>query len=346
MKFLSLCFLALLLACPKPPNDEKYLMEVTPALALAGSSGTTTGTETGTGTGTATGGETLAVSGKLFRLSNRALILETTLEFQIGEETQSLTSDASGKIQDSLSAGTYTASFAYEGTAYNGTFQLNADGSYCAAIDEILFIGDNPSSGCMACTAGSQTGSLDLTANQWHLANTASPTEDINIEGAWNQGYKGAGQSIVIIDDGLEFNHPDLCENVDLSLNYHFYEQDRDPYLGASRHGTSIAGVIAAADNGFGVRGVAPASRIGSYNVYDAGLFPDSYLASALTRNVENISVFSNSYGHTMGDFKGQYEQALSDQALFQEKIQTGLDTGRGGLGSIYIFAAGNGGED
>lgn len=36
---------------------------------------------------------------------------------------------------------------------------------------------------------------------------------DLNVTGAWEMGYTGRGQVVTFLDDGLEFEHPDLSEN-------------------------------------------------------------------------------------------------------------------------------------
>lgn len=36
---------------------------------------------------------------------------------------------------------------------------------------------------------------------------------DLNVTGAWQMGYTGRGQVVTFLDDGLEFDHPDLREN-------------------------------------------------------------------------------------------------------------------------------------
>ena len=35
----------------------------------------------------------------------------------------------------------------------------------------------------------------------------------MNVEGAWELGYTGAGVVVSILDDGIELNHPDLKLN-------------------------------------------------------------------------------------------------------------------------------------
>jgi len=35
----------------------------------------------------------------------------------------------------------------------------------------------------------------------------------MNITGAWLQGYTGKGVSLTFLDDGLEWDHPDIIKN-------------------------------------------------------------------------------------------------------------------------------------
>jgi hypothetical protein len=44
-----------------------------------------------------------------------------------------------------------------------------------------------------------------------HLARPNLP--DLNVTGAWQMGYTGRGRVVTFLDDGLEFDHPDLHEN-------------------------------------------------------------------------------------------------------------------------------------
>ncbi len=39
------------------------------------------------------------------------------------------------------------------------------------------------------------------------------PNRDMNVQGAWQQGYTGKGSVVSILDDGIEKNHPDLMKN-------------------------------------------------------------------------------------------------------------------------------------
>lgn len=86
----------------------------------------------------------------------------------------------------------------------------------------------------------------------------------INAPEAWNEGYKGEGTRVFILDSGIDADNPDLAPNINTSLCASFvpgegYDVRPGSYF---NHGTHVAGIIAAADNGIGVIGVAPEAEI------------------------------------------------------------------------------------
>lgn len=87
----------------------------------------------------------------------------------------------------------------------------------------------------------------------------------INILPAWALGHTGAGIGVAIIDTGVNMGHVDLIPNL-LTGGYDFVNGDGDPSDDDSQstggHGTAIAGVVAAAFNGFGQVGVAYNAKI------------------------------------------------------------------------------------
>jgi subtilisin family serine protease len=86
----------------------------------------------------------------------------------------------------------------------------------------------------------------------------------INAPEAWNAGYKGAGARVFILDSGIDAEHPDIQPNLNTELSTSFvpgegYNIRPGAYF---NHGTHVAGIIAAADNSYGVIGVAPEAEI------------------------------------------------------------------------------------
>ena len=74
---------------------------------------------------------------------------------------------------------------------------------------------------------------------------------------------RGAGIRVAIIDTGVDTRHPDLAGRTQLTRNY--IDADEVAFRG-DRHGTQVAGLIAAsANNGIGIVGVAPDVRLLAY---------------------------------------------------------------------------------
>lgn len=67
----------------------------------------------------------------------------------------------------------------------------------------------------------------------------------------------GKGRLVAVIDTGIDISNNDLAANLALHVNF----VDHSPYRGEI-HGTAIAGIIAARQNGRGTAGIAPQSRL------------------------------------------------------------------------------------
>ncbi len=95
-----------------------------------------------------------------------------------------------------------------------------------------------------------------LFSYQWGLYDTSYPKYDINVVPVWNYYTDGdPGVVVAVIDYGIDTTHPDLAGNCS-GTNYSTI--DKSGTVVAGRHGTHVAGIIAAVNgNGLGVRGVA-----------------------------------------------------------------------------------------
>ena len=112
---------------------------------------------------------------------------------------------------------------------------------------------------------------------------------------------RGEGVRIGIIDTGMDLGHPDL--QAAYRGGYDFVHNDAVPEEeaegGGFGHGTRMAGIIAASDNGFGLIGAAP-----GVSLYALKIFPKN--GGALTSNViravewaiaQKLDVVSCSFG-------------------------------------------------
>ncbi|NXG73189.1 PCSK4 convertase, partial [Baryphthengus martii] len=177
---------------------------------------------------------------------------------------------------------------------------------------------------------------------QWYMNNDINP--DLNVLTAWSKGYTGLGVVLTVLDDGLEKDHPDLSANYDPLASYDFNSNDPDPQPRATagdenRHGTRCAGEAAAvANNRICGAGVAYGARIGGVRMLD-GPITDVVEAQSLSLRPQHVHVYSASWGP-----QDDGKTVEGPGVLAAEALSRGVTQGRGGLGSIFIWAAGNGG--
>jgi subtilisin family serine protease len=179
--------------------------------------------------------------------------------------------------------------------------------------------------------------------NQWHLRNTGqnggTPGVDINITNVWNT-YRGTGIGIAIVDDGLQHTHPDLQPNYDPTTSTNLNDQTADPSpdVNFDFHGTACAGVAAArGNNALGVCGAAFQARLAGIRLL-GGSFSDADEAVAMRHRNDVLYLNSNSWGPADNGATLAGPGPLMANALVQ-----GVRTGRGGKGTIYVWAGGNG---
>ena len=179
-------------------------------------------------------------------------------------------------------------------------------------------------------------------SDQWHLQNTGQSSgtsgEDVNITGAWNT-YRGAGIVIGIVDDGLDWNHPDLDNYYESTLDYDFCGNDGDPTPASNDpHGTASAGVAAGVgDNNIGVSGSAPRAGLAGLQLISCST-TDTRESSALSHERQNIDIYSNSWGPSDNG-----ETLEAPGPLMLAAMENDALIGRNGLGNIITWAAGNG---
>jgi len=93
---------------------------------------------------------------------------------------------------------------------------------------------------------------------------------------AVNKPEKGAGVNVAVIDTGIDTSHPDLAANIVGGVNCS--QGGKRNYDDGNGHGTHVAGIIAALDNGVGVVGVAPQAKLWAVRVLNdqgSGSFSD-----------------------------------------------------------------------
>ncbi|TNN12242.1 Furin-like protease 1 isoform 2 [Schistosoma japonicum] len=183
----------------------------------------------------------------------------------------------------------------------------------------------------------------------WYLNRGGPGGLDMNVLSVWARGYAGQRVVVTILDDGLETGHPDLKDNYDPFASYDVNSNDDNPeprYLtrdktNTNRHGTRCAGeVAAAANNSVCGLGIAYRARIGGVRMLD-GDVTDAMESRSLNHQLQHIDVYSASWGP-----EDDGKTVDGPGKLAQMAFRNGVQMGRRGLGSIFVWASGNGGTN
>lgn len=209
----------------------------------------------------------------------------------------------------------------------------------------------------------------ELFENQWHLLNTEQEVgnpnfqpirgeagEDINVTPAWDlvdangNPIRGDGVQVAVVDSGVELTHPDLVANIHPTLGIDVFglDSNANPTISETArgdfHGTAVAGIIAADDNGFGVVGIAPDAEIVPIRLFtdDPTALPGGFLTQdereqlALNYEFQEVDIYNHSWGYQGSRI------AIAPGPLATSALRDSANFGRGGLGNIHIWASGN----
>lgn len=186
-------------------------------------------------------------------------------------------------------------------------------------------------------------------SQQWYLQDTRTspslPKLDLHVIPVWQRGITGRGVVITVLDDGLEWNHTDIYANYDPAASYDFNDNDPDPFprydsTNENKHGTRCAGEIAMqADNNKCGVGVAYNAKVGGIRMLD-GIVTDAIEASSIGFNPDHVHIYSASWGPN-----DDGKTVEGPGRLAQKAFEYGIQKGRGGKGSIFVWASGNGGR-
>ncbi|XP_059166219.1 proprotein convertase subtilisin/kexin type 7-like [Physella acuta] len=179
--------------------------------------------------------------------------------------------------------------------------------------------------------------------DQWHLLNRRLPGMDINVTGVWQHNITGAGITVCVVDDGVEWKNPDLKLNYNQKGSWDLNNDDPDPSPSLSKlsnhHGTRCAGEIAAvANNNVCAVGVAYGAQFSGLRILD-GVMTDSLEAEAFNKKMDINDIYSCSWGP---DDNGKTVDGPHLMAV--KAMKYGVDFGRQGYGNIFVVASGNGG--
>ncbi len=156
--------------------------------------------------------------------------------------------------------------------------------------DTVFAIVDTPAPDvkkCVRCFGVKRPG-FSTQTTPWGVTKIDAPT-------VWARAT-GKGVRVGVVDTGVNMSHPDLAVNVKTGFDAISETEGVEDDNG---HGTHVAGIIAALDNGFGVVGVAPEAHICAVKSFDS---KGKGMASDIIQGIawcidQGVSIINMSFG-------------------------------------------------
>jgi subtilisin family serine protease len=178
-------------------------------------------------------------------------------------------------------------------------------------------------------------GAEPLADRQWDMAMIGATPDGAHREAT------GKRVDVGIIDTGIDGRHPDLAPNFDARRSRNFTTDIPaidgpcevasciDPADVDDRgHGTHVAGIVAAANNGFGIAGVAPeATLVNLRAAQDSGFFFLYETVAALVYagdsrlDVVNMSFYTDPWLYNCTSRDEYLEGTVTDEELAQQRL-------------------------
>jgi serine protease len=140
---------------------------------------------------------------------------------------------------------------------------------------------------------------------------------------AWETTLGSESVTISIVDQGVQYDHPDLTAQFGSTAGYDFVDNDTDPYpdsLSEEQHGTHVAGIASATTNNeTGIAGMSNSRLLSARAFSEAGSGSTSDIADAIQWSTDqgadllNLSFGGGGYTQTL---KSAVSYALTNGAL------------------------------
>ena len=180
----------------------------------------------------------------------------------------------------------------------------------------------------------------------WGVTRIGAPT-------VWSGGATGTGVVVAVVDGGVDLSHPDLLVNVGGQPHANC-SGDTECATGGTNgqdsdndgHGTGVAGIVAAVNDGNGTVGVSPNAKILAINCMEPGTFFSCLrgVYYAAGRDQNGVKVTSAPRAQVVNMSWGWNDRDLNRCASCKTTIQTVMANAWSD-GVVLVAAAGNAGN-
>ncbi len=181
--------------------------------------------------------------------------------------------------------------------------------------------------------------------HRWHLIDEDPPIADIRVCPVWDLGYTGAGFTIGMVDLGVRITHEDLSGRYNATASGVHCSQGSTICWG---HATGMAALAVGSANNVGIVGVAHGAMfseiplIADCPCVPRAVSPEEIAAALVLKNNLN-DIKTASIGR--GGVKIATYKCSGGSDCVVDAIEQSALTGRAGLGTIFVFSAGNDGH-
>lgn len=137
----------------------------------------------------------------------------------------------------------------------------------------------------------------------------------IRVRPLWQFG-RGGGVNVAMIDTGVDSRHPDLAAGIEGGWNF---INDNDQYFDDFAHGTLVAGIVGARDNGIGTVGVAPEARLWALRISGEESNPNGSHGDELAKACDWVLQKKNEVGGRWVvtiEFARRYQAPFAESAI------------------------------
>ena len=141
--------------------------------------------------------------------------------------------------------------------------------------------------------------------------------------------YKGQNVTACVADTGLDTHHPDIAPNLIGGYDVFSHTEGKDAidvfklgHADTETHATHVTGIVAGADNGLGIVGVAPQAKVLEARVL--GTQPDGSVSGETSQVMEGVAWLAAHGCKVINMSLGGGDRSQAEEALYNDVIQHG----------------------